>query len=244
MMPSHARTLAPLFMLFTMIAGCAHQAVPTARYFQPTAQQVGPYPNSYGEAVIPAKGLIVVQGDELAYGVAQGRSRHVINSADEGQAPLTISAALRKVVRGVAIENRGFPGDTVATSATRWSRAPRADLLILAYGFGDERAHTTLEDYSNRLTAMVKAAQAQGATVFLVTPPNLSKALLQREVDPYRYATRDVGQKTGAEVFDATSALARIKAPLPPGAPQTPAVYQAIAADMIPYIKVIAGPRS
>ena len=233
-----------LAVLLVSSTGCIHAAPPVARYFQPTAQQIGPFPNSYGEAVIPAGGLIAVQGDEVAYGVTRGRSRRAINGADEGQGPLTISEALRKVVKGVKIENRGYPGDTVAASAARWANAPRADLLILVYGFGDERAHTTITDFAGQLTAMIKAAQAQGTTVFVIVPPNVSKVLLQSELFPYFYSARDVATKTGAEAFDASAALTRIKAPPPKSAAQTSAGYQAIAADMIPYIKVIGPPRS
>ena len=239
-----AALAASLALLLASSAGCAHAPPPVARYFQPTAQQIGPFPNSYGEAVVPAGGLIVVQGDELAYGVTRGRSRRSINGADEGQGPLTISEALRKVVKGVKVENRGYPGDTVAASAARWANAPRADLLILAYGFGDERAHTTATTFAAQLTAMIKAAQAQGTTVFLIVPPNVSKLLLQSELLPYYAFARNAATVTGAEAFDASAALIRIKAPAPAGAAQTSAAYQAIAADMIPYIKVVGPPRS
>ena len=238
-----AASAAPLVLLLALATGCAHAPEPP-RYFQPTAEQAGPFPNSYGEAVVPTHGLIAVQGDDLAYGVALGRSRRLINGADEGQGPLTISEALRKVIKGVRIENRGFPGDTLASSAARWANAPRADLLILAYGFGDRRAHTTAAAFSAELVAMIVAAQAQGTTVFIIVPPSLSKPLRQSQLLPYIAVARNVAAVTGAEAFEAGAALSRIKAPAPAGAAQSSVAYQAIAADMIPYIKIVGPPRS
>ena len=235
--------LACLISVCGLLSACA-AAPPTHRYFQPTADQIGPYPNSYGEAVAPRRGLIAVQGDEMAYGVATGRSRRTINGADRGQGPMTISETLRKVVKGVEVENRGFPGDTVAASAARWANARRADLLILAFGFGDLQAHTPQSTFAEQLTALIRSAQAGGATVFVVIPPHVSKTLTDSDIEAYRGAERGVAISTGAEVFEAQAALTRIKAPPPAGAAQTPQAYQAIAADMVPYIKVVAVPAA
>ena len=223
-------------------AGCAGR--PPHRYFQPTAAQVGPELNSYGEAVVPRHGLIVVQGDDLAYGLARGRSRHVINDAPAGQAGITISQALRKVVKGVKVDNRGYPGDTVAQSKARWAGSPLPNLLILAYGFGDVRAGTPIQAFSDTLGAMVQAAQAQGTAVFLIVPPAVTDPLMQSELEPYRTVERGVASVTGATVFDTSAAMVRIKLPFAKGAAQTAAVYQAIAADMIPYIKVAPAPQT
>ncbi len=226
----------------TVLAACAGR--PPHRYFQPTPDQIGVFPNSYGEVVAPRRGLIAVQGDDLAYGLAPGRSRRAINGADQGQGPLTISETLRKVLRGVQVENRGFPGDTVASGAARWAAAPHADLLILAYGFGDEQAHTSVQAYSDALTAMVEAAQANGEAVFIVVPPNVSKPLLENGLSPYQAVDRNVATATGVTAFEANAAVARIKAPAPRGFAQTPSVYQAIAADITPYIKILGAPAS
>ena len=223
----------------SLAAGCARAP---HRYFQPTPDQIGPVPNSYGEVVAPRRGLIAVQGDGLAYGVARGRSRRTINGADQGQGPLTISEALRKTLRGVQVENRGFPDDTVAASAARWSQAPRADLLILAYGFGDERAHTSVRAYADSLTTLVQTAVADGEAVFIVVPPNVSDALLQSDLQPYQNADRAVAADTGAVLFEANASIFRIKATPSKGFAQTPGAYQAIAADMSPYIKVVSAP--
>ena len=225
-------------LVATVLAGCARPH----RYFQPTPDQIGPLPNSYGEVVAPRRGLIAVQGDELAYGLARGRSQRRINGADQGQGPLTISEALRKVIRGMKVENRGFPGDTVAASAARWAGAPRADLLILAYGFGDEQAHTPLDTYVNGLSSMVQTALQSGEAVFVIVPPDAADPLLQSDLRPYQDGDRAVAAAPGATVFETDAAIIRLKAPLSKSFAQTPAVYQAVAADMAPYIKVVAPP--
>ena len=171
MRPRRSAIVLASILALPLLGGCAHRQV---RYFQPSASQIGPDPNSYGEVVVPLHGLIAVQGDGLAYGLARGRSRHEINGAARGQARLTISQVLRKAIRGVEIENRGFPDDTVAQSTARWSGARRANLLILCVGFGDAAAHTPLDAFKSDLEQVIRTAREQGTAVFVVTPPQLS----------------------------------------------------------------------
>ncbi len=222
--------------------GCARRS--EHRYFQPSGDQIGPELNSYGEAVVPRRGLVVVQGDDLAYGLATGRSRRIINGADAGQAAITISQALRKALPGVQVENRGYPGDTVQASAARWAGRPPGDLLILCYGYGDPRAHTPISDYDDALTRMIAAAHARGAAVFVVAPMPSSDPLIDYDLASYRDQLADVARRNGALVFYANDARGRIKAPQPKHAAQSAAVYQAIAADMAAYIKVVASPQA
>jgi hypothetical protein len=225
--------------LAASLAGCI-AAQPTHRYFQPDASEVGPAANSFGEAVAPRHGLIVVQGDELAYGLARGRSKHDINGAHAGQAATTISDALREVFgRKVEVENRGFPGDTVAASTARWAARPPGALLILAYGYGDMAAHTAPDAFRTALQALIRDAQAKGATVFVVLPPNFSDALMNSELAPYRAVASDLAQHQGAEMFDAASSMSRIGVAPWKAVAQRPSVYAAIAGDMAPYIKVL-----
>ena len=213
-----------------LLGGCAHREV---RYFQPSASQIGPDPNSYGEVVVPLHGLIAVQGDGLAYGLARGRSRHEINGADRGQSSQTISQVLRRAIRGVEVENRGYPGDTLAQSKVRWSDSRRANLLILCFGFGDAAAHTPIDAFKSDLAQLIRAMRAQGTAVFVVTPPQLSDPL--QDVD----AASDVGQQEGAQVFYATASVHRLSRPAGKTIAQPAEVYQAIAGDMAPYIKVV-----
>ncbi len=220
--------------------GCADR--PPHRYFQPTANQIGPELNSYGEAVVPRHGLIVVQGDDLAYGLARRRSRHAINGAQEGQASITISQTLRRALKGVDVQNRGYPGDTVQSSAARWRGLPPGDLLILCYGTGDLRANTPTSDFKAQLGAMISSAHAQGAAVFVVQPPGSADPIFDDAVNGYRDRAADAARDNGALVFDTTQAISRLKAPRVKGVAQPAAYYQAVAADMVAYIKVVAGP--
>jgi hypothetical protein len=230
--------LVPLVLI--ALAACARP--PSGRYFQPTAAQIGPEPNSYGEAVIPRHGLVVVQGDDLAYGLARGRSRYRINDAEEGQARVTISETLRRAVKGVRIDNRGFPGDTVAASAERWAGAPHADLAILCFGYGDAAAHTPVEQFRNELRDLIADYHAAGTAVFLVTPPETTDVLAESVLNPYRGAMEQIGPATDAQVFKTNDAMSRIKVRPVKGIGQNPQVYQAVAADIGPYVKVIDGP--
>ncbi|WP_174299714.1 SGNH/GDSL hydrolase family protein [Caulobacter sp. S45] len=223
-------------------AGCA--GPPVHRYFQPTADQIGPEPNSYGEVVVPRHGLIVVQGDQFAYGLVRGRSRHAINGAQAGQASITISQALRKAVAGVEVENRGYPGDTVEASAARWASLSPGDLLILCYGYGDLQAHTPPQAFSAALAKMIASAHASGAAVFVVMPPTSADPLINADLGSYRYSEYAVAHQAGVEVFDASSAIYRIRAPVLKSAAQPASVYQAVAADMVAYIKVVAPPQT
>jgi hypothetical protein len=240
-MTSRRPTLA--LALLIGLAGCAHPA--GGRYFQPTAAQIGPEPNSYGEAVIPRHGLVVVQGDDLAYGLAQGRSRYRINDAEEGQARTTISETLRRAVKGVRIDNRGFPGDTAAASAERWAAGPKPDLAILCLGYGDAAAHTPLPEFRDSLRDLIAEYHAEGAAVFLVLPPDSKDLLAQSVLAPYQAAMEAIGISTGAVVFKTNDSMNRIKAARIKGVAQTTAVYRAVAADISPYVRVVdAAPPS
>jgi hypothetical protein len=232
---------AALLIPLLLTAGCAVRADVPSRYFQPTAAQIGPEPNSYGEAVLPDHGLIAVQGDDLAYGVARHPTRHRINGADQGQAATTISQGLRQVLgaRRVTVENRGFPGDTVAASTERWANARRPDLLILAFGFGDLQAHTQVGPFAEGLRKLIREAHAQGTAVFLVTPPAVSDKLTNANLAPYTATAAAVATQLDVEVFPATTAMGTAKEPPSKGIPQTARTYAAIAGSMVPYIKLV-----
>ena len=221
------------------MGGCAQRSV---RYFQPSAEQIGPDPNSYGEAVLPLHGLIAVQGDDLAYGLARGRSRHEINGADRGQSSLTISQVLRKAIKGVEVENRGYPDDTLAQSVARWSGSKPPNLLIVCVGLGDASAHTPLDEFNSGFASIIHTARAQGAAVFVVIPPQLADPIEDHQLADYREAAKAIAAREGVEVFDAAASMRRLaRAPVKTAA-QPAQVYQAIAADMAPYIKVVGAP--
>ena len=137
------------------------------------------------------------------------------------------------------VENRGYPGDTVAQSLARWAGHPAPDLLIVALGYGDLAAHTPTQSFSDTLGPMVQAAQARGTSVFILVPPLLRTPVSNQAIEAYRTVERGVASVTGASDFEGSKAAARIKAPATEGAAQSPAVYQAMAADMTAYIKVV-----
>ncbi len=227
-------------VLLSALAGCVHGA--PHRYFQPTAAQIGPNPNSYGEVVIPRHGLVAVQGDDFAYGLARGRSRYRINGADEGQARITLSETLRHVLKGVRVENRGFPGDTVASSALRWADAAPADLTILSFSYGDAAAHTDMDEFRREVAAVVRADRARGGAVFAILPPPSSDLLRNREEGDYRDNFRNVARDEGAVVFDAYDAQQRLRMARVETTAQPAAIYQGAAADMAAYVKVVDAP--
>ncbi|MGC1305381.1 MAG: SGNH/GDSL hydrolase family protein [Caulobacteraceae bacterium] len=235
------RLLALPILLASLTACTLFHQPSTARYFQPAADQIGPNFNSYGEAVLPEHGLIVVQGDDLAYGVARHPTRNRINDADVGQASITISQSLRKVLRSgdVRIENRGFPGDTLAQSAERWADAGPGNLLILAYGFGDLRARTPGLAFGDQLRTMIRKAHAHGAAVFVITPPDVTDTLVNSKLATYRFFANAVAEQEGAEVFPASAAMTKAKEPFSKGVPQTARTYEIIAASMVSYIKFV-----
>jgi hypothetical protein len=240
-MTRRARLALLLCLSLGPVAGCARLAERPSPYFRPSADQIGPALNSYGEAVVPAHGLVVVQGDDLAYGATRRPTRNRINGADEGQATTTISESLRHVLgRSVQVENRGFPGDTAEASAERWADAPAPSLLILALGYGDLRAHTQVGPFGAAVRDLIRKAHEQGAAVFVVLPPASSDRLTDANLWPYRSTLDAVARSEGAEVFAAAVAMATGKEPPAQHAGQTAHAYTLIAGAMAPYIKVVA----
>jgi hypothetical protein len=142
----------------------------------------------------------------------------------------------------VRVDNRGFPGDTVAASAERWANAPHADLAILCFGYGDAAAHTPIEQFRNDLRDLIADYHAAGTAVFLVTPPETTDVLAESVLSPYRGAVEQIGPATDALVFKSNDARNRIKAPAIKGVAQTAQLYEAVAADIGPYVKVIDAP--
>jgi hypothetical protein len=246
-----------LSVLLTLgLSGCF--TLRQGTFAPPTLAEVGPVLNNYGEAVVPAHGMIVARGDDLIYGVGLHSRRAGLNGSSVSRTGVTITETLRQALKPVTIVNQGYPGDTVIASTRRWADAPVGNLLILSYGYGDAAAKTPIADYDSALRDMVRRAHAEGAAVFLIpTPPmaatpttpgktpQATPALVNAAIEPYRAVMRRIGQEENAEVFEPQSELTRIKATPTSTIAQTSAIYQAIAAGLVPYIRIVqpAHPR-
>lgn len=220
------------------IAGCGLPR--TAAYFHPSAADMGPTLDNYGEAIVPTHGLIVVQGDDLVYGVAAKRGRPPINGAPAPRQALTLTEVMRQTLHGVEIANLGYPGDSIVDGFERWAGRPRGELAIFCYGLGDVRAKTPAATYEQTLRLMVRRAHAAGAAVFLINWPGLGDLKLDHALDPYRIATRTVGAQEHAEVFEAYDDLQRAHVAPPKSPDLTPEVLRLIAGDLVAYIKIVA----
>ncbi len=239
-MPQRARNVVLSLALLPSlaIAGCGLPK--TGAYFHPAIADAGPSLDNYGEAIVPTRGLIVVQGDDLIYGTAAKRGRPPINGAAAPRQALTITESMRQVLRGVEIDNFGYPGDSIVDGFERWAGRPKGDLVIFCYGLGDLRAKTPPATYEQTLRLMVRRAHASGAAVFVLVWPSLSDVKLSRGIEPYRVAARKAGVEEGAEVFESYQALDRAYIPAPKSPDLTPQLLRVIAGDMAAYIKVVA----
>lgn len=204
----------------------------------------GPELNSYGQATLPRDGLVVVMGDDLAYGSDPRGGAPGANGSPERRSSSAIPDRLQVLFRSLQVENRGYPGDTLAESLKRWAGAPTGDLMILAYGLGDARAKTPPDQFSQTLRDFIRSSRDQGAAVFLVVWPTLKDPGLNSALDPYRNAMRLIGPEEGAAVIEAYKAAAKVGASPTNRSYQQPEVYRAIAGEIAPYIRVSDQPSN
>lgn len=239
-----ARTLIRLLAFVpaaALLAACA--PLRTSSFPPPSADEIGPKLDNYGEAVLPPNGLVVLEGDDLAYGADPKAGRAAQGGAPPRQSSASIGRTLQKVLgRRVKVETRASPGETISKGEARSADAPQGNLVILSYGYGDALAHTPAEVFGAALRQMIQAAHAQGAAVFLLVYPQLKDPTLNGEIEPYRAQMRQIGPETGAEVFEAAQDMTRVGAP-PDGVALQPKAYQAIAGGMIPYIRIAGRSR-
>lgn len=220
------------------LAACVTARAPT---FPPAAAaDIGPKLNNYGQAVLPRGGLIVVEGDAVAYGLAP---RSGPPGAPPRRSPATIAETLKKVLKDVTVETRAEPDRTLGEGVARSAGRPPANLLILSYATGDAAAHTSADAYAAALRKRIAQAHEKGAAVFLLTAPPVKDATLNVALEPYRVLMRQVGAEMGAEVFDAATVMARIGAK-PAGVALSARAYRAIAGEMVPYIAIAPSPQT
>ncbi len=217
--------------LLLLVAGCVHKPAPAALLVRPgLAADVGPHLSNYSEATVPANGVIVLRSDDFAGPDAasephKGRPARTVKLAD------ALAAAT-----GLKVVDQSMLGETIEAAAERLKTAPVGDLLVICYGFGDAAA-TDAGDFDATLTAMIEAAEAQGAAVYLVVEP-VSGSKLSDAVEAYRNLTRSAGAAHGAGVIDANAGIT--KAEFGPGksAYQTPAAVKLIAGSLAAYLKI------
>lgn len=157
----------------------------------------------------PPKGAtILAQGDSLTYGqpINGSRERRGISAYPE-----SLEADLWHEVR---VENHGFPGDRTVDGLARWIGWPSGDLVILLYGTDDcanfgrlPGGPLGIDAYQRNLRELIARHKQAGAKVLLVTPPPLANPNLDRRLDSYREAMRQVARETGTPLVESPEAL-------------------------------------
>ena len=234
-------TLLALLVCASAVGGCLHRPPPPAPD-QPSGlrSEIGPRLNNWSQATVPADGLIVVSGDDFVKpGVTPPRLK-----ARKGSPPLDFAEVLARDV-AVTVEDEAKAGATLKDGAVRLASGPAANLVVIDYGFGDAFAGTKPAAFRSDLQAMIQAAQARGAAVYVVVEPPTA-APLSKLTEPFRQAARDLAAANGAGLID-------VAPPPKPGAPAavvqvgvmtTPAKTPAdldlslIAGQVAQYVKV------
>ena len=265
--PTRGARLAPIVIaavVGVVLAGCAIRLpalpIPSIPIHPPVSApnvrpagkpaDIGQGLSNFGQATIPADGLIVVEGDGLAYGTDPRGRLGGINGSPLKRTALPFPEGLAKALR-VTVENRGFPGDTLARGEARWAGQPTGSVLILAYGYGDAQAKTPAAAYTATLDRMVAAAQAKGSSVFLVVPPLVGNAAFDGLVEPYRVAARQEASRFRVGILDTPVLIAANIRPQPAifearganGGHEFSEEYKLIANSLATYI-LIAPPAS
>lgn len=198
--------------------------------------------------VLPKGATIVAQGDSLTYGQDTGPTgqRDPINDAPERRSaspyPETLEADLGHEVR---VENRGYPGDRTVDGLARWAGRPSGDLVILLYGTNDcanfghrPGGPISLDAYRQNLRALIARNKGAGTKILLVTPPSLANLDLDRRLEFYRAAMRQVARETETPVVDGPEALKDVPHPWIEGVHLSPEGYQALARHIAARILV------
>jgi hypothetical protein len=221
----------------TAMLGCT---VPQAlgQPADPAASTPGPELDSYGRATVPQDGLVVVMGDDLAYGSDPRGNVPGANGSTVRRSSSAISEQLQRLFGSLQVENRGYPGDTLAEGIKRWQDAPAGDLLILTYGLGDATAKTPPDEFTNTLRNFIRSSRDHGAAVFVIVWPALKDPALNAALEPYRIAERTIAPDEGAAVIEAYKVAEKIKAPPSNRSYQQPELYSALAGTIATYVRV------
>ncbi len=234
-MPGLTRTtaLSIAAALAVFVGGCAHReaarATPALR--TGSLDELGPRLSNYSEATIPRDGLIVVRSDDFVGSSAPASARK------KQKRVITISLADALAgATALPVVDQSKPAETLEAAAQRLKNAPVGNLLIICYGFGDAAA-SFKTDFRDALIAMIRAAQNQGAAVYLVAEPATALPL-SAAAEPYRAIFRSVAASQGAGLIDAPTILQKANLGPSETAVQPRAAVNVIAGNLATYIKL------
>ena len=160
----------------------------------------------------PRTGIAII-GDSHVAGGRMGEEGTpfgaVLESALGGEVPVMLS---------------GIGGGTAADGERRWRGRDlgrgrdlaRPGLVILAFGTNDaaprgwlrDKTPVALTDFKASLTRQITHWRTRGHDVVLLAPPPGGSAAITGRLEPYRMATREVGEALGTAVLDPADSFA------------------------------------
>ncbi|HQS68465.1 MAG: hypothetical protein B7Y36_17760 [Novosphingobium sp. 28-62-57] len=146
-------------------------------------------PLSASPIVLPATGAILFVGDSNTAGSRVGGGRFAY--------PATFLAALPV---GQTVRVHAFGGATVGDVLSRPLPEGAVALAFVMLGTNDAaprawlsaKRRIPLETYRTNLAELVQRLQAKGARVVILAPPPMGSRAMQRRLDPYRLAAKQV----------------------------------------------------
>jgi hypothetical protein len=229
--------LASLLLAISTCGGCETLADPEFQPHRGNAADVGPVLNNYSQFTVPKNGLIVVEGDGLAYGSSARGKEPGINGSSAPRSPTPFPETLSHLL-GVRVENRGYPGDTIAKGEEHWRGQPVGNLLIISYGYEDAKAGTSKADYEAVLNLMISQASSQGAGVILLLAPIYADKTLSEHAEASRNAMREAKAHFRTQSFDVWQTQWIFSHRYTDGSYQSDSLYKALAYTIAPYIAV------
>lgn len=158
----------------------------------------------------PANAVIALFGDSHVKG------SRMTGNAPTGQKPYG-KVLERTLGNGAKVTLNGVGGHTAQMGETRWLQSDQsADLVVIAYGTNDAAPRGFLRSKTAVPVTAFKASLARQIThwhaksrqVILLAPPPGGSAAINRRLQPYREATREVGAQLNVAVLDPADALA------------------------------------
>lgn len=139
----------------------------------------------------------ITQGDSAAFDVQPGATSWVRYAVADRRSPWAFDANVAVAGQTLGMMQARFAHDVLA-------RHPKA--VVIMGGTNDVLQGLPLEGAMASLRAMVEAAQAEGAEVWVVAPPPLAH-LIARPIEPLVLAEAALAADTGASFVDPRAAL-------------------------------------